>query len=76
MVVNLKKVDISDGRFERFLLLVFASLVDVEGKIVFYQKRFIKSWNVSLSNWMSTRSVVKSVVKTKVESGQTQVRML
>ena len=32
------KVDyISGGHFERFLLLVFASLVDVDGKI-FYQK--------------------------------------
>ena len=42
MVVNVKKVDISDGRFERFLLLVFASLVDAAGKILFYQKRIIK----------------------------------
>ena len=32
----------SGGRFERFLLLVFASLVDVEGKMFFDQKRIIK----------------------------------
>ena len=32
----------SGGRFERFLLLVFASLVDVEGKIFFDPKRIIK----------------------------------
>ena len=34
-----KKVDRSGGRFERVLLLVFASLVDVEGKMLFDKKR-------------------------------------
>ena len=32
----------SGGRFERFLLLVFASWVDVEGEMFFDEKRIIK----------------------------------
>ena len=37
------KMKISGGRFDGFLLLVFASLVDVEGEIFFLSKTYYKN---------------------------------
>ena len=60
-MVKVKKV--TGGRFERFLLLVFASLVDVEGKIFFLSKTYFKNQKMPGYQFFAVECLAEVVVE-------------